>query len=65
MLSPAARELVDWEGIVQRMQSPKYVFDGRNILPGEQMEALGCRYVRIGRMSDWDAVRMNRYPFSG
>jgi len=64
-ISPTTRESVDWEHIVQGMQNPKFVFDGRNILPGERMEALGCRYVRVGRMSEWDAVRMNRYPFSG
>lgn len=63
--SPVTRESVDWEHIVHRMQNPKFVFDGRNILPGERMEALGCRYVRVGRMSEWDAVRMSRYPFSG
>ena len=54
---------LDWERIAQGMQRPKYVFDGRNVLPGERIGGLGCRYVRVGRPSAWDASRTNRYPF--
>lgn len=53
---------LDWERIVQGMQRPRYVFDGRNVLEGDRMEAMGCRYVRVGQMSQWDAS--SRYPFS-
>lgn len=52
---------LDWERIVQGMQRPGFVFDGRNVLEGDRMAAMGCRYVRVGQMSPWDAS--NRYPF--
>lgn len=60
--SPSTPVGIDWERILQGMQRPKHVFDGRNVLQGERLEEMGCRYVRIGQMSQWDA--RNRYPFA-
>lgn len=60
--SPSTPDGMDWDRIVQGMQKPKHVFDGRNVLQGWRLEKMGCRYVRIGQMSQWDAT--NRYPFS-
>lgn len=60
--SPSTPDGMEWERIVQGMQRPKHVFDGRNVLQGGRLETMGCRYVRIGQMSQWDAT--NRYPFS-
>lgn len=58
-----AHACLDWQRIAEHMQRPRFVFDGRNMLPGERIGAFGCRYVRVGRTSQWDAWRMKRYPF--
>jgi UDPglucose 6-dehydrogenase len=47
---------LDWTQIVYRMREPKFVFDGRNVLDGEFLAKLGCRYVRVGSASAWDTV---------
>lgn len=62
--SSPGKEPMDWNRIVQGMQKPKLVFDSWNCLPGERVSQLGCRYVPIGRRSESDAARKNRYPFS-
>ncbi|KAF7589960.1 UDP-glucose 6-dehydrogenase 1 [Aspergillus hancockii] len=49
-------EALDWTQIVYRMQDPKFVFDGRNVLDAELLTTLGCRYVRVGSASPWDYV---------
>ncbi|KAL4904371.1 hypothetical protein BDW74DRAFT_168409 [Aspergillus multicolor] len=34
---------LDWRRVVDAMQRPKYVFDGRNLLDGSFLTRLGCR----------------------
>lgn len=38
----------DWQQIYDSMQKPAFVFDGRNILNAEQMQAIGFVYRGIG-----------------
>ena len=38
----------DWQRIYDEMQKPAFVFDGRNILNKEQLEATGFVYKGIG-----------------
>jgi UDPglucose 6-dehydrogenase len=38
----------DWQRIYDKMQKPAFVFDGRNILNKEQLEAIGFVYQGIG-----------------
>src|SRR5690606_7159748 len=40
---------LDWEEVAARMQEPRFVFDGRNALDRERLEALGFRYQGVGR----------------
>ncbi|KAJ9484068.1 hypothetical protein VN97_g9315 [Penicillium thymicola] len=42
-------ESLDWRSVVDSMQGPKLIFDGRNMLDGEYLRGLGCRYVGIGK----------------
>jgi UDPglucose 6-dehydrogenase len=39
----------DWENIYANMMKPAFVFDGRNILDKQKMEAIGFNYFGIGR----------------
>jgi UDPglucose 6-dehydrogenase len=41
--------LLDWKEIHSQMKQPATLFDGRNILDGEQMEKLGFRFQGIGK----------------
>ena len=43
------RDLLDWVSVIERMQGHKFIFDGRNMLDGEYLRGLGCRYIRIGK----------------
>lgn len=38
----------DWQRIYNSMQKPAFVFDGRNLLDGEKLSALGFVYQAIG-----------------
>ncbi|MDP2162288.1 MAG: UDP-glucose 6-dehydrogenase [Flavobacterium sp.] len=38
----------DWETIYHKMNKPAFVFDGRNVLDGEQLTGLGFIYQTIG-----------------
>ena len=40
---------LDWARIARSMRKPSFVFDGRNILDHEKLEALGFRVEAIGR----------------
>ena len=42
---------LDWERIARSMKKPSLVFDGRNILDHEKLEAIGFRVEAIGRSS--------------
>jgi UDPglucose 6-dehydrogenase len=39
----------DWEKIYQNMLKPATLFDGRNILPKEEMTKIGFRFYAIGK----------------
>jgi len=41
--------VLDWKQIYSLMRQPASLFDGRNILDGEQMENLGFRFHGIGK----------------
>ncbi len=41
--------VLDWKQIYSLMRQPAILFDGRNILDGEQMEKLGFRFQGIGK----------------
>jgi UDPglucose 6-dehydrogenase len=43
-------ERLDWSRIAYHLQRPKWVFDGRNVLDGPQMDALGVRVEGIGKV---------------
>ena len=43
------QQSLDWRSVVDSMQGPKLVFDGRNMLDGEYLRGLGCRYIGIGK----------------
>lgn len=38
----------DWEKIYDSMLKPAFIFDGRNLLDGEKMKAIGFVYQSIG-----------------
>ncbi|MGL5111679.1 MAG: UDP-glucose 6-dehydrogenase [Flavobacterium sp.] len=38
----------DWQKIYDSMQKPAFVFDGRNVLDADQLQAIGFVYQRIG-----------------
>jgi UDPglucose 6-dehydrogenase len=38
----------DWQGIYDSMQKPAFVFDGRNVLNGPALKAIGFVYQAIG-----------------
>ncbi|HEY8415473.1 MAG TPA: UDP-glucose/GDP-mannose dehydrogenase family protein, partial [Thermaerobacter sp.] len=40
---------LDWAAVAARMQEPRFVFDGRNALDRDRLEALGFRYQGVGR----------------
>ena len=40
---------LDWQAIYDTMQKPAFVFDGRNILDKQKLEAIGFVYTAIGR----------------
>ena len=42
---------LDFSKIYASMKKPAFVFDGRNILPYEEMEAQGYKMFAIGRRS--------------
>lgn len=54
-------QALDWAHIASHMRRPRYVFDGRNLLDGEYLAQLGCRYARVGRASVWDGRRSDEY----
>jgi len=39
----------DWQRIYENMKKPAFVFDGRNILDGEEMESIGFEFTGIGK----------------
>ena len=43
-------ERLDWARIAYHLQRPKWIFDGRNVLDGPEMEALGVRVEGIGKV---------------
>lgn len=49
---------VEWERIAKRMENPKWIFDGRNVVNVAGMERLGFRVETIGNARkgemDWD-----------
>lgn len=42
-------ETVDWEEVATMMREPRWVFDGRNIVDGPQLEKLGFRVRGVGK----------------
>lgn len=50
--------VVDWKRISAAMKSPKWVFDGRNVLNIVEMEKLGFKVEAVGKASIWK-------PFEG
>jgi UDPglucose 6-dehydrogenase len=40
---------LDWKVVAGAMEAPRFVFDGRNVLDGHALKALGFRYRGIGR----------------
>ena len=40
----------DWQRIYDNMQKPAFVFDGRNILVREELEAIGFNLYSIGKV---------------
>ena len=38
----------DWQKIYDSMLKPAFVFDGRNLLDGQKLEAIGFKYQAIG-----------------
>lgn len=42
---------LNWDRIAQGMRKPRYVFDGRNMLDHQKLEALGFRVEAIGKAS--------------
>jgi len=40
---------LDWQRIYNSMSKPALVFDGRNILDGEQLKKIGFEFIGIGR----------------
>jgi UDPglucose 6-dehydrogenase len=38
----------DWKKIYDSMLKPAFIFDGRNILDGQQLEKIGFHYQAIG-----------------
>ena len=42
-------ETVDWEEVATLMREPKWVFDGRNVVDGPQLEKLGFRVRGVGK----------------
>lgn len=38
----------DWQRIYENMQKPAFVFDGRNVLDKNELEAIGFKYQSIG-----------------
>jgi UDPglucose 6-dehydrogenase len=40
---------LDWQKIYNKMQKPAFVFDGRNILDGKKINAIGFEYSGIGK----------------
>ena len=38
----------DWQKIYQNMQKPAFVFDGRNLLDGEELKKIGFVFQAIG-----------------
>ena len=38
----------DWQKIYDSMQKPAFVFDGRNLLNGAELKAIGFVYQAIG-----------------
>lgn len=44
-----SHESLDWRSVVDSMQGPKLIFDGRNMLDGEYLRGLGCTYIGVGK----------------
>jgi len=42
---------LDWSLVAKSMRKPMFVFDGRNVLDGNKLEALGFRVEAIGKPS--------------
>jgi UDPglucose 6-dehydrogenase len=42
-------ETVDWEAVATLLREPKWIFDGRNIVDGPQMEQLGFKVRGVGK----------------
>lgn len=47
---------VDWKQISTRIKSPRWVFDGRNMVDVGEMQKLGFQVEAIGKASMWEAV---------
>jgi UDPglucose 6-dehydrogenase len=43
------RGSLDWRSVIDSMQGPKIIFDGRNMLDDDYLRGLGCRYIGIGK----------------
>lgn len=39
----------DWDGVFDKMLKPAFVFDGRRLLPKDEMEKKGFQYYKIGQ----------------
>jgi len=52
-------ETVDWREVSTLMREPKWVFDGRNIVDGPQLEKLGFRVRAIGKGPDLRERRLS------
>ncbi len=48
---------IDWERISAAVKSPRWVFDGRNVVDIGEMEKLGFRVEAIGKVSAWGPSR--------
>jgi UDPglucose 6-dehydrogenase len=42
-------ETVDWQEVASLMQEPRWVFEGRNVVDGPQLEKLGFRVRGVGK----------------
>lgn len=49
-----SNDQVDWKRICGVMKSPRWVFDGRNVLDIFEMEKLGFTVEAIGKVSAWE-----------
>lgn len=60
---PEYRQIA-WDRLRDGMRVP-LLLDGRNAMPGEQLESLGFRYVGVGRVRPGPSFEVRRAPSAG